>query len=576
MKHSFALFTLLISLSFVICPVQAVAQNQICPSKSNSQLFEWSYMPVFFSWINTAQHDENGNWFVGGQLHDPLTYQFIPTVIKLSPEGEELWTYPQYGFEWGIGVVDKIRQSSDGSILAAGGCMLGCDYGPTGIFLHKVNNSTGQTIWRKIFSCDDWAGEVYEIMEVDNGDIILLSRERFYKASSSGDSLLTAEFDLNYSNHFTAGLAENDHLLLAHQSGIIKSDFDGNIISEHIFEGPVRTMISSNNEYLFVTDNKVIRTDLEINTLNSFDFSELVGDTFQVTVGNDKFIITGNNHILQIDFTPSLMADNDFETPGNFEIVDITEKNDLLFTAGKTSGAIGNISMTAKTYTLEGNAIEYFSDAGLSNLRVENIEAVESTYQQDLYDIYWDAWVTIHNFGSDTLNRCDFTSRMVAMSTCGHWVYLIPQEELNLLPGELAEVSLGQMKDFSFYLPGADSLTYTLKMFSMQPNNRIDRNPANDMAEITFTVDLTVDIKELNQKKLNIYPNPAGDYITINNPENEIMKWEISDLLNKRILQGLITRGNTKIDLSLLKPGIYLIRTFITSGPGHVEKLIVR
>ena len=576
MRQSFALFTFLFLLIFFISSARIVAQNQICPSKSNNQLFEWSYMPVFSSWLNTSQHDENGNWFIGGQLHDPLTYQFIPTVIKLSPEGEGLWTYPQYGFEWEMGVVDEIVQSSDGSILAAGSCMLGCDYGPTGIFIHKVNNNTGQAIWRKIFSCDGWESEVYEIMEVDNGDIILLARKRFYKASSSGDSLLTAEFDLAYSNHFTTGLAENDHLLLAHQSGIIKSDFDGNIISEYSFEGPVRTMIISNNEYLFVTDNKVIRTDMEINTLDSFDFSELVGDVFQVTACNDKFIITGNNRILQIDFTPSLVADHAFETPGNFEIVDIAEKDDLLFTAGKTSGATGNISMTARTYTLEGNAIEYSLDAGLSNLRVENIEAIESTYQPDLYEIYWDAWVTIHNFGSDTLNRCDLTSRMVAMSTCGHWVYLIPQEGLSLLPGESAEVSLGQMKDFGFYLPGADSLTYTLKMFSMQPNNKIDRNPANDMAEIVFTVDQTVDIEELNRKKLTVYPNPAGDYITINNPENEIVEWQISDLQNKRMLQGFITGENTKIDLSQLKPGIYLIRTFTADRPGHVEKLIVR
>ena len=113
MRQSFALFTFLFSLIFFISSARIVAQNQICPSKSNNQLFEWSYMPVFSSWLNTSQHDENGNWFIGGQLHDPLTYQFIPTVIKLSPEGEGLWTYPQYGFEWEMGVVDEIVQSSD-------------------------------------------------------------------------------------------------------------------------------------------------------------------------------------------------------------------------------------------------------------------------------------------------------------------------------------------------------------------------------------------------------------------------------------------------------------------------------
>lgn len=533
-------------------------------------------MPFYYSTVNAALGDHAGNWFIGGQVHDPQTvFIFPPTVVKLSQNGERLWVYPQYGFEWEMGVTNKISLSSDGNILAAGWCMMGCDFGPSGIFLHKVDNTSGEAIWENIFFDWDWAGEVYDIMETENGDIVVLCHQRFYKASALGDSLLTADFDLGTSNHFTSGWAGENYLLLGHQSGILKTDFEGNIISDYYFDGSVRKIKGLNHEYAIVVGKKVIRTDSEMNILESYDFSGFIEDDFQVTAKADRFIITGNHYILQIDFTPALVADHEFETPGNFEIADITAHDDVIFTAGKTSGAMQNNAMTCRTYTLEGNTIDYFLDIALNNLRVDNIEAIELPYQQDLYDIYWDAWVTIQNAGSDTLYRCDITSWMVTQRICDHWVYHFPVEGLYLLPGDSAEVFLGQMKDYTFYLPGADSLTYPLKIFSMQPNDKIDRNPANDMAEITFTVDLSVVINEINETKIRVYPNPASDFIIIENPENKTLAWEIFSLQNKSIINGKVGNDNARIDISNLKPGLYMVKVNFSNVPGYIEKLIV-
>jgi Ca2+-binding RTX toxin-like protein len=579
MKHASTFTSFFILLYMVISFMAANAQNQTNSSTSTpharDQIFEWSNMPVFTPIVKTAQNDESGSWFIGGQLHDPITALFRPSVVKLTPSGEELWSYPSY-FEWEVGEVTKIENTSDGSVLAGGWCMLGCDYTPTGIFLHKINNTSGQAIWRKIFVSDDsWDGEVYEILELENGEIVLLCRHSFYKASASGDSLLAADFDLGISNQFTSGLAQDEHLLLGHETGIIETDLEGMVISEYELEGPVWKITAINQQYNIVAGKKVIRTDTEMNILGSYDFSALVGDDFQVTTSDDGFIITGDNQILQIDSTPSLISIHPFETPGNYEIVDISTKDNILFTAGNTSGASGNFAMNARTYTLEGNTVEYAIDAGLSNIRVENIEVVESSWQPDLFSIYWDTWVTVHNFGSDTLRRCDLTSHMVAMSICGYWAYLIPQEELNLLPGESLEVFLGKMEDFGFYLPGADSLIYPLKLFSMQPNDKIDRNPANDMAEITFTVDLSVGIDEISKTKINIYPNPANEYVFIENPANETIEWEIFSIQNKSVLQGTVDINIHRIDISKLKPGIYMMSVSTGNTPAHNEKLIV-
>jgi len=552
------------------------AQHQTFSSTTKNRIFEWGYMPFYYTTVNTAETDFSGNWYVGGNLHNPQTVFIIPpVVIKLSQSGEQLWTYPQGYFEWELGEVTKINQSLDGNVLVAGWCMLGCDYGPTGVFVHKVDNSTGQAIWKKIFVDKSWDGKVSDIMETKTGDIILLAQRRFYKASSMGDSLLTADFDLGYSNHFTSGLALDGQLLLGHKTGIIESGLDGNIIAEYNFDGPVREIVSKENEYLFVADKTVVRTDLEMNILESYDFSDLIGDDFQVAANEEKFIVTGNNHILQIDFIPALIADHPFDTPGNYEIADISEKDGVLFTAGKTTGAQSANAIIAKTYTLDGSAIEHSTDLALSGIRVENIEAIESTWTPDLYSFKWDTWVTIQNIGRDPLTKCNISSWMIHQRICDHWVYLIPVEGLNLLPGESGEVFLGQMEDYSFYLPGADSMTYPLKMYSMQPNDKIDRDPGNDMAELSFVIDLSVGIDEVNNSKINIYPNPANEFIVIENPKNENISWEILSIHSNKVLNGIAKGNKTVVNIVKLNRGIYLIKATSQNGSYYSEKLIV-
>jgi hypothetical protein len=64
-----------------------------------------------------------------------------------------------------------------------------------------------------------------------------------------------------------------------------------------------------------------------------------------------------------------------------------------------------------------------------------------------------------------------------------------------------------------------------------------------------------------NKDQLFIYPNPCTDYLTIENMTNADTRIDILDLSGKTLLRqqmGLPT--NNRIDVSSLKPGVYLLR----------------
>jgi len=66
-------------------------------------------------------------------------------------------------------------------------------------------------------------------------------------------------------------------------------------------------------------------------------------------------------------------------------------------------------------------------------------------------------------------------------------------------------------------------------------------------------------VEEINTK-LNVYPNPATDFITINNSSNS--KIEIIDISGKIVLSNVNCNKHTQINISEIKSGIYFIKIY--------------
>lgn len=71
--------------------------------------------------------------------------------------------------------------------------------------------------------------------------------------------------------------------------------------------------------------------------------------------------------------------------------------------------------------------------------------------------------------------------------------------------------------------------------------------------------------------QLLLYPNPAHGELFIENPENEPLNMILSDLYGKTLFTNYIKPGKNTIDISSLKPGIYVLK-FNTS---NIYRLVI-
>ena len=97
-----------------------------------------------------------------------------------------------------------------------------------------------------------------------------------------------------------------------------------------------------------------------------------------------------------------------------------------------------------------------------------------------------------------------------------------------------------------------------------------DLNNCSNTDSITITIDLCNGISDINDNLFLVYPNPSDDFVTIQIGSNLLnLNYIISNNEGKIMLNGILNLIDTKIDLSGLKPGVYLF----CFGEDYYEKI---
>lgn len=73
--------------------------------------------------------------------------------------------------------------------------------------------------------------------------------------------------------------------------------------------------------------------------------------------------------------------------------------------------------------------------------------------------------------------------------------------------------------------------------------------------------------------KVNIFPNPANDYLTIESLDKGLTLIEINSINGRKIYSGKMEGGSQQIDLSSFEKGVYFI-TIQSEGFVRTEKFI--
>ncbi|WP_397363161.1 endonuclease [Olleya sp. R77988] len=95
-------------------------------------------------------------------------------------------------------------------------------------------------------------------------------------------------------------------------------------------------------------------------------------------------------------------------------------------------------------------------------------------------------------------------------------------------------------------------------------------NTCTDLGQHTQAV---LNVTSINKNEFKIYPNPVkGNLLTIENSQNS--RFEIYNILGKKILNGTITPNNNKVSLSSLSKGVYILK--LENKNGTVTKKLIK
>jgi len=97
------------------------------------------------------------------------------------------------------------------------------------------------------------------------------------------------------------------------------------------------------------------------------------------------------------------------------------------------------------------------------------------------------------------------------------------------------------------------------------------------ISDVTYFYEICGGIETASSDNIKTYPNPAADHLNIEVKDNVAgMQVSIFDLSGKLMIQNRLNHGVTKVDVSSLNSGIYLLRAFDNhNNILHEEKISI-
>jgi hypothetical protein len=82
-------------------------------------------------------------------------------------------------------------------------------------------------------------------------------------------------------------------------------------------------------------------------------------------------------------------------------------------------------------------------------------------------------------------------------------------------------------------------------------------------------------IELLEERPLNIFPNPSSHLLFLDNPTNQTIEMRLRDHRG-RIVQTWKASGSTSLESSQIQPGLYLLEVYIDDELHSIQKQIIR
>jgi hypothetical protein len=227
------------------------------------------------------------------------------------------------------------------------------------------------------------------------------------------------------------------------------------------------------------------------------------------------------------------------------------------------------------TDTASTNLIPEYEDAEFTSIKLPmtiTYDTSEYAINKDGYDMMVDSFVIeVTNFGQDTLHSIFIN--FLADIPCDHCTRKFERwsiDSLNIPYGENKFIHLG-----SLILDCVNINIGELCFWISSPNHHTDRYQSNDY--LCQSIQMVTSVADYHwEYALKVFPNPAHDYIQIENPFRVKFSGRIMNSVGQVVRKIMISDENSEFPLNGLQGGIYFLNIFDEMNGFISKKFTVR
>ena len=455
-----------------------------------------------------------------------------------------------------------------------------------GLDVHK--STDGGTTWTKVSDwvqmyyggADDYVhGDIHEIAyKPGSSDEFVISSDGgvFYSANATLAQPVFEQRNKSFSSlqfysctitqtgdlHYCGGLQDNGSVFYDNHPFIIDDMIQGGDGAYNMFDANEPIIITStyNNQYLvynYITDEYEYINDVESGSfITTFDYDS---DNNIIWANACNEYGVGADQVLKLSNFYS--HDYDFITMGTgatvpFSVVRLVDANTLLL--GTSTGEvykINNINTSPNSTQIDGGNLP---NAFVSSIQCSNnADTILVTLSNYGVESVWQSYNGGNSWTNISGNLPDMPIR---------WAIYHPSNKNNIMLATETGIwttNNANETNVVWTVQNSGLANVRIDMLDIRKSDNMVLAGTHGRTMFTTTWDIPMqlenNISDLNNK-LNIYPNPAKNFVQISTENNDIIY--IYDIRAKLVKQINNTNSrNIRIDISNLENGIYFVKT---------------
>lgn len=404
-----------------------------------------------------------------------------------------------------------------------------------------------------------------------------------YKYNYNNYTVDSSKLIVNHNSYSKLHTTNNNAYILAKSDSIFKVIDSAQIVRKRFHYRDVDAILNRNDSIFVFTRDSL--------TIYDYDLNRLFGKSIYHSYEIDRVLVDSSGFFIvrrALDYFKIFEMDNTFQVTEtlNFTIQNFEPSNPYSFSRTQLSQASnhGNSEFPSVRHTNYSLKSNYNNSIFKPIVHLDNIESVyydsiQNAFSNQHYNFSLGTKILVNNFNNpDTLRSIRVNHYINSYgNNCEDNYYTKLFTNLSIPPDSSRWIFLDTTYFENIHLPASQSqlILFDFTVNIAHPNYKLDKvTNSNTFTKIILMGYASTEEQKVN--KINLYPNPTSDHITITS-DHPVQQYKVYNTMGQQVQAGKVK--DSRIEVETIPSGYYIIELKIgdqlISDQLISEKLII-